>query len=72
MVHRIAAEGFSHGADAYERGRPGYPAAAIEWLDERFGLGSGAEVIDLAAGTGKLSSALRAAGAEVVAIEPLE
>jgi ubiquinone/menaquinone biosynthesis C-methylase UbiE len=72
VVHRIAAKGFSEGAAAYERGRPGYPKAAIDWLDERLGLGSGAEVVDLAAGTGKLSGALRAAGAEVVAVEPLE
>jgi ubiquinone/menaquinone biosynthesis C-methylase UbiE len=72
VVHRIAAKGFSEGAAAYERGRPGYPKAAIDWLDERLGLGSGAEVVDLAAGTGKLSSALHAAGAEVVAVEPLE
>jgi SAM-dependent methyltransferase len=72
VVHRIAAKGFSEGAAAYERGRPGYPKAAIDWLDERLGLGSGADVVDLAAGTGKLSSALRAAGAEVVAVEPLE
>jgi SAM-dependent methyltransferase len=72
VVHRIAAKGFSEGSAAYERGRPGYPKAAIDWLDERLGLGSGADVVDLAAGTGKLSSALRAAGAEVVAVEPLE
>ncbi len=71
MVHQIAAKGFNEGAEAYDRGRPGYPARAIDWLDERLGLSSGAKVVDLAAGTGKLSSALHAAGAEVIAIEPL-
>jgi SAM-dependent methyltransferase len=72
VVHRIAAVGFSESAEAYERGRPGYPREAIEWLTDRLGLRSGAEIIDLAAGTGKLSRALAATGAEVTAVEPLE
>ena len=71
MVHRVAAKGFSEGAEAYERGRPGYPREAIDWLADRLALASGPRVIDLAAGTGKLSRALHAAGAEVVAVEPL-
>jgi SAM-dependent methyltransferase len=72
VVHRIAAKGFTEGAEAYERGRPGYPDEAIAWLSERLGLGSGANVVDLAAGAGKLSRALAAAGAQVTAVEPLE
>jgi SAM-dependent methyltransferase len=72
VVHRVAAKGFTEGAEAYDRGRPGYPDEAIAWLSERLGLGSGATVLDLAAGTGKLSRALREAGAEVIAVEPLE
>jgi SAM-dependent methyltransferase len=71
VVHRVAVKGFSEGAEAYERGRPGYPREAIDWLADRLGLASGPRVIDLAAGTGKLSGALHAAGAEVVAVEPL-
>jgi SAM-dependent methyltransferase len=71
VVHRVAAKGFTEGAEAYERGRPGYPDEAIDWLADRLGLGSGAEIVDLAAGTGKLSRALLAAGAEVTAVEPL-
>jgi ubiquinone/menaquinone biosynthesis C-methylase UbiE len=71
VVHRVAAKGFSEGAEAYERGRPGYPDEAIDWLAERLGVESGARVVDLAAGTGKLSRALHAAGAEVIAVEPL-
>jgi SAM-dependent methyltransferase len=72
VVHRIAAKGFGSSAEAYERGRPGYPAEAVEWLRERLDLGQGRRVIDLAAGTGKLSRALAATGAEVVAVEPVE
>jgi hypothetical protein len=53
-------------ADTYERYRPGYPMAAIDWL-----LGPALRlVLDLAAGTGKLTEALLEAGHEVVAVEP--
>lgn len=72
MVHSVAAKGFTEGAEAYERGRPGYPDEAVAWLSERLRLGSGPTVVDLAAGTGKLSRALAAAGAQVIAVEPLE
>jgi len=66
-VHRMAATGFARGAEAYEIGRPGYPDAALEAL----GLAPGLRVLDLAAGTGKLTRALVAGGATVVAVEPV-
>jgi SAM-dependent methyltransferase len=69
MIHRAAAEGFARSADAYERGRPGYPAAAIEHLMARLPVAP--LVLDLAAGTGKLTRPLLAAGARVVAVEPV-
>jgi SAM-dependent methyltransferase len=69
-VHRAAAEGFARSADAYERGRPGYPDAAIRFLVER--LPPAARVLDLAAGTGKLTRPLLAAGVEVIAVEPVD
>lgn len=54
-------------AEEYERGRPGYPPAAIEWL-----LGQApCDVVDMGAGTGKLTAALVAAGHRVTAVEPL-
>jgi SAM-dependent methyltransferase len=54
-------------ADAYQRGRPGYSAATIEWL-----LGpEPLHILDLGAGTGKLTAALLAAGHSVTALEPL-
>jgi SAM-dependent methyltransferase len=58
---------FAGVAGAYERGRPGYPEEAVRWL-------AGAEprdVVDLGAGTGKLTRALVALGHRVTAIEPL-
>ena len=54
-------------AGEYERGRPGYPREAIDWL-----LGSDPlDVLDVGAGTGKLTYALSHAGHRVIAVEPL-
>ncbi|MEA2290606.1 MAG: hypothetical protein QOD55_2603 [Solirubrobacteraceae bacterium] len=70
-VHRAAARGFARSAGAYERARPEYPADAVAWLARRLGLGPGRVVVDLAAGTGKLTRPLLGTGARVVAIEPV-
>jgi SAM-dependent methyltransferase len=58
---------FADVADAYERGRPEYPEDAVRWLagDEP------RDVVDLGAGTGKLTRALVSLGHRVTAIEPL-
>ena len=58
---------FAEVAGAYERGRPDYPEEAVRWLagDEP------RDVVDLGAGTGKLTRALVALGHRVTAIEPL-
>jgi SAM-dependent methyltransferase len=69
-VHPSAALGFGLAADAYERGRPGYPQDAVDWIARLLGLGPGRTVLDLAAGTGKLTRQLVPTGAEVVAVEP--
>jgi SAM-dependent methyltransferase len=71
-VDQRAVAGFGGVADAYERGRPGYPADAIDWLAEKLSLGPGRTVLDLGAGTGKLSRLLVETGARVVAVEPVE
>jgi len=57
-------------AEQYERARPLYADAAVAWAAERLGIGPGTRVLDLAAGTGKLTRQLLALGAEVVAVEP--
>ncbi len=54
-------------ADDYDRARPGYPIDAVRWLAGPRPL----EVVDLGAGTGKLTGALLAEGHRVVAVEPL-
>jgi ubiquinone/menaquinone biosynthesis C-methylase UbiE len=69
VIHRAAREGFSRSATAYERGRPDYPDSAVRHLASH--LAPGATVLDLAAGTGKLSRPLLAAGFEVIAVEPV-
>jgi SAM-dependent methyltransferase len=58
---------FGRVAGEYERGRPGYPRAAIDWLLGERPL----EVLDVGAGTGKLTAALAGAGHRVIAVEPL-
>lgn len=59
---------FAEVAGAYERGRPTYPEEAVRWLlgDEP------RDVVDLGAGTGKLTRVLTALGHRVTAVEPLD
>jgi ubiquinone/menaquinone biosynthesis C-methylase UbiE len=66
-VHETAARGFAESAEAYELGRPEYPREALEPL----ALTPGLEVLDLAAGTGKLTRRLAESGATVTAVEPV-
>jgi SAM-dependent methyltransferase len=66
------ARSFDEAADAYERARPGWPPEAIEIAARRLGLGRDAAVLDLAAGTGKLTRRLAGRFASVTAVEPLD
>jgi SAM-dependent methyltransferase len=73
MTSRIkgAALGFDANAGAYEASRPSYPAEAVAHIVGHGGIGPGTRVLDLAAGTGKLTRLLVPTGAEVVAVEPV-
>ncbi len=71
-VHETAQRGFAHAADVYEESRPSYPVEAVDWLAGELGLEPGTTVVDLAAGTGKLTRLLTATGATVVAVEPVD
>lgn len=70
-VHDAAARGFERGAGDYEAARPGYPPEVVDLLVAELGLGPGRRVLDLAAGTGKLTRLLVPSGAAVVAVEPV-
>jgi SAM-dependent methyltransferase len=54
----------------YERYRPDYAPEAVDWLLDEARLAAGARVVDLAAGTGKLTRLLVGAGCDVTAVEP--
>ena len=71
---RSHALSFAGVADAYERARPGYPDEAVAWLlagDSTTTAVGAQKVVELGAGTGKLTAALTAAGHRVVATDPL-
>jgi SAM-dependent methyltransferase len=58
-------------AELYEAARPGYPPEAVNWLTRGIGVGPSSVIVDLAAGSGKLTRALQATGATVIAVEPV-
>ncbi|HEY0449120.1 class I SAM-dependent methyltransferase [Actinophytocola sp.] len=66
---RRRARSFGSNAAAYAEHRPDYPADGVRW-----GLAAAThevrQVVDLAAGTGKLTASLVALGLEVTAVEP--
>lgn len=70
-IHPSAAVGFDAGAEAYERGRPAYSPEAVDRLIRELAINPGTRVLDLAAGTGKLTRMLAPTGAAVVAVEPV-
>jgi SAM-dependent methyltransferase len=62
------ARSFDRAAEEYERARPGYPSAVLDVLP----LGEDAEVLDVGAGTGKLTRLLTQRYRRVIAVEPLD
>lgn len=72
MVHEVAETGFGREAEAYERSRPSYPPEVVVWLVDNLRITPGALVVDLAAGTGKMTRLLAPTGAQLLAVEPVE
>lgn len=72
-MNPVASTGFGRSAAAYDRARPGWPAAAVRVAFDHWSLApEAASVVDLAAGTGRLTRELLVAGASVTAVEPLD
>lgn len=61
----LAGRRFGAAADQYVAGRPDYPQEIVDWL-----VGGADAVVDVGAGTGKLTAALVRPGREVIAVEP--
>lgn len=70
-IHETAAAGFDAAAEVYAKARPTYPADAVDWLVGHLALPHEAVVLDLAAGTGKLTVELAKRGIECIAVEPV-
>jgi SAM-dependent methyltransferase len=70
-IAAAARVGFQRGAERYERGRPEAPPAAIEALGRSLGISRQSTVLELGAGTGKLSRLLAPQAGRYVAIEPV-
>ena len=64
------ATSFGRRAEDYDRVRPEYPPAAVDLVVSRLGLGTEAVVLDLGAGTGKLTRPLVERFPRVIAVEP--
>ncbi|MDJ0769001.1 MAG: class I SAM-dependent methyltransferase [Ilumatobacter sp.] len=62
---RGRAEGFGADAERYDRTRPGYPEALVDWLTGD----TPGRAVDVGCGTGQLSRLLRDAGWNVVGVE---
>lgn len=74
-IHQTATTGFGN-ANAYDKHRPTYPPDAVQELLDRLDIAGrpGRNVVDLAAGTGKLTELLaaREEGFQILAVEPHE
>jgi SAM-dependent methyltransferase len=70
-LHDYVSRGFAPTTELYARIRPDYPDAAVDLLIRELGIARGRVVVDVGAGTGKLTAALAKTGATVIGVEPL-
>src|SRR4051794_23740286 len=64
-------EGVRPGRGGLGAGPAGISPEAVAWLGHRLGLTRGRIVLDVGAGTGKLTRALAPTGARLIAVEPV-
>ncbi|WP_223486999.1 class I SAM-dependent methyltransferase [Pseudomonas sp. A-RE-19] len=72
IVHKAAQVGFSTEASTYTQGRPDYPSEIRTWFRDALDISPGSTVIDLGAGTGKLTRLLDSMEIDVIAVEPVK
>ena len=70
MAKEAPADAFGNSAREYELGRPRWPEELIDQVAGELELGSDATVLDLGAGTGKLTRDLVPRFGRVIAVEP--
>jgi SAM-dependent methyltransferase len=64
---RDMAQSFGTDPERYDRARPGYPAALVEWV---IAASPGRDVLDVGCGTGIVARQFQAAGCSVLGVEP--
>jgi SAM-dependent methyltransferase len=69
ISHERLRSTFDEAAELYDRARPGYPSELFDDLAELAGLGPGARVLEIGAGTGQATVPLAERGYTVIAIE---
>lgn len=71
-MDRVPLTGFARGAAEYERARPGWPVEVAQAAFDHWDMAPAqTAVLDLGAGTGRLTRVLAELGADVVAVEPV-
>ena len=70
-IHFAADHGYSRAVEHYRRGRPSYPDDAVAFLVQELGIHQDRDILELGAGTGKLTELIALSGARVTAIEPV-
>jgi len=61
---------FSGKADVYQKARPNYAQALLDFIAQKWQIGEGSLVADIGSGTGILTRQLLGLGAKVFAVEP--
>lgn len=70
-IHDAAQLGYSAHARQYTQGRPGYPQGLSQWLRHTLNITPHARIVDLGAGTGKLTRLLQSLSDDLIAVEPV-
>lgn len=64
--------GFEAAADEYEAARPEIPEVALRFLTEQLCLRASSRILDVGAGTGKITRALARTYQNIIALEPVQ